>query len=378
MKALGKGQTRRGFPRWLAWILVALGAVLAATPLWIPRLSVAAGHALLAKAPRPRIVHHRAAAAAAAAPFVPVKAGPAAPAGQVVATLSIPALSLVTAVVQGTSDATLLVAPGHYLSSVMPGQVGTSVIAAHNATFFRHLNRLQLGARIVVTTSQGRFVYQVVGHEVVRQGEGVVNTPYSSLLLEACYPLNALYLTPDRYVVQAMPLSDQLAAGAAPALQPANQTPNFQADISSAVAARYPLWLYQNSIPMGQLSYQGASGAPLARFQQSGQPIAVEEQAIRLWDAVRYVSQSGSAANLAALVPPTVAPAVNPYWRAAAVSFAGMMNVVERLSPSGAIESVTLSDADVRVNGQPWSLTLTAAVTGDSLHITAWSAQRLP
>ncbi len=152
MKALGKGQTRRGLPRWLAWVLVALGAVLGATPLWIPRLSVAARHALLAKAPRPHIVHHRPAAAAV---FVPVRAGPTAPAGQVVATLSTSALSLVTAVVQGTSDATLLVAPGHYVSSVMPGQVGTSVIAAHNATFFRHLNRLQRGDRIVVTTIQG-------------------------------------------------------------------------------------------------------------------------------------------------------------------------------------------------------------------------------
>ncbi len=365
-------------PRWLAWSLVGLGTLLATTPLWIPRWSVAAGHALLAKAPRPHFVPHVALAQSATARFVPAAATPPAPAGQVVATLSIPALSLVTAVVQGTGDATLLVAPGHYIASVMPGQVGTSVIAAHNATFFRHLDRLRDGDRIVVTTSQGRFVYQVAGYQVVHHGEGLVDTPYASLVLEACYPLNALYLTPDRYVVEAVPVSDALAAGVAPALTAANQAANFQAAIPAAVATRYPLWLDQNSIPMGELTESGARGAALVRFQQSSEPIAVEEQAIRLWDAVRYVSQAGSAPALAALVPAAASPAVNPYWRAVQVSFPGVMNVVETVSAAGTPTAVRLSDTNVQIDGQRWSLTLTVAVQGPTLRVASWTAVRMP
>lgn len=364
-------------PRWLAWCLVGVGTVLATTPFWIPRVSVAAGHALLAKAPRPHIVHH-VAALPEGAPFVPAPATPAGPSGQVVATLSIPALSLVTAVLQGTSDATLLAAPGHYAASVMPGQVGTSVIAAHNATFFRHLNRLRIGDRIVVTTSQGRFVYQVAGHQVVHHGEGVVDTPYASLLLEACYPLNALYLTPDRYVVEAVPVSDQLAAGVAPRLASANQVASVQAAIPAAVATNYPLWLSQNSIPMGELTEAGATGVPLVRFQQSSQPIAVEEQAIRLWNAVRFVSQADNAKMLASLVPASAAPAVNPYWHAAQVSFPGVMNVAETLSSAGIPTAVRLTDTDVQIDGQRWSISLTAVVQGQTLRVGSWSATRVP
>lgn len=132
--------------------------------------------------------------------------------GELIGRVVIPSLDLTAPLIQGTSLGILAHAAGHLTGSVLPGQTGTAVIAAHDVTYFHHIDALKPGQTIEVTTSQGYFTYKVTGHQVVTVGTNVANTYYPSLVLETCYPLNALTLVNHRYLVSAVLSSSTLAA----------------------------------------------------------------------------------------------------------------------------------------------------------------------
>lgn len=100
-------------------------------------------------------------------------------AGAPVALLSIPGAGVEdTVVVEGSRSVQLQDGPGHVLGSVLPGQRGVSVIAGRSLTFggpFGDLGDLPVGAPIVVTTAQGKFVYEVVGARLA--GDPVPDPP---------------------------------------------------------------------------------------------------------------------------------------------------------------------------------------------------------
>jgi sortase A len=88
------------------------------------------------------------------------------PAGTPVATLEIPRLKLREVVVEGTSSGTLMSGPGHRRDTPLPGQAGTSVIAARRATYggpFGSIDQLAPGDEITVTTGQGKNSFTVSG-----------------------------------------------------------------------------------------------------------------------------------------------------------------------------------------------------------------------
>ncbi|WP_278259716.1 sortase [Nocardioides convexus] len=62
--------------------------------------------------------------------------------------------------------------PGHRPGTVLPGQQGVSVVAGRSVSYgrpFAHLPEVRRGARVVVTTAQGRFTYDVTG--IRREGD---------------------------------------------------------------------------------------------------------------------------------------------------------------------------------------------------------------
>jgi sortase A len=85
--------------------------------------------------------------------------------GRPVALLDVPAAGITRTVVsEGVTSKDLQSGPGHRRDSVLPGQVGTSVLYGRSATFgapFKHLYRLRAGDVVRVTTGQGSFVYTV-------------------------------------------------------------------------------------------------------------------------------------------------------------------------------------------------------------------------
>src|SRR5579875_2592283 len=83
--------------------------------------------------------------------------------GAVLGLVNIPALQLTAPLLEGTDDAELNVGAGHLSQSVQPGLPGTSVIAAHNATWFRHIDKLVAGDTVTVKTSTGSYEFRVTG-----------------------------------------------------------------------------------------------------------------------------------------------------------------------------------------------------------------------
>lgn len=125
------------------------------------------------------------------------------PTGSMLGHLMISKLNINAPIVQGTSLNILADSAGHLSTSVLPGEIGTTVIAAHDVTYFHHINELKPGDILTVETAQGTFEYRVQSHKIIHVGTNVVNTPYPSLVLETCYPLNALTLVDRRYIVTA-------------------------------------------------------------------------------------------------------------------------------------------------------------------------------
>lgn len=352
--------TRR---RW-GLLAIGIGLLLSASPLWGPRALEAAGRAALPPTPAslsalPLRPTARLAGNTSARPWqaAPRTAQPRI--GHVAAMLKIPALGLNTPVIQGTSDSLLLLAPGHFSGSVLPGEDGTSVIAAHNATYFRHLASLRPGASIEVRTRQGVFWFRVQDAQVMPADSPVLNTPTPSLDLEACYPLDALYFTPNRYVVQAFLVKDQLRPGLAAPSVAATQLPRAQ--IAAWIRMRYPLSISQNSIPMGRLSYVAPASQAVFMVEQSPAPLNVERDGVHLWVAFADLAQADNLPGIRSLFLPGHPAVIPPPWRRASrVQFFGPLDVSLSLSGQGHIVSMRLSDQDVVINQQSFRLTLTA------------------
>lgn len=93
--------------------------------------------------------------------------------GAPVALLSIPSLDVEDlVVVEGTRSRQLQDGPGHRPGTVLPGQQGVSVLAGRSVSYgrpFARLPEVRRGARVVVTTAQGRFTYDVTG--IRRKGD---------------------------------------------------------------------------------------------------------------------------------------------------------------------------------------------------------------
>lgn len=85
--------------------------------------------------------------------------------GEAVARINIPAIDVTKVVVQGVQVEDLRNGPGHYASTVFPGQVGNSGIAGHRTTYgapFNRVDELLPGDEIRVRTVQGDHVYRVL------------------------------------------------------------------------------------------------------------------------------------------------------------------------------------------------------------------------
>ena len=92
--------------------------------------------------------------------------------GAPVSLLNFPRLKDNFVVVEGTTSSALMAGPGHRRDTVLPGQVGTSIIFGRRAAYggaFAPLLKLRKGDLIVTTTGQGRATYKVT--EILASGE---------------------------------------------------------------------------------------------------------------------------------------------------------------------------------------------------------------
>lgn len=117
--------------------------------------------------------------------------------------LSIPKVDLDVVILEGTSNETLALGPGHLTNSAFPGEPGNSVIAAHRDTFFRRVDELKQGDDVYVQRDGRRYHYVVTTKRVVVPTDLTVlnNTGGSQLTMITCYPIHFIGPAPERLVV---------------------------------------------------------------------------------------------------------------------------------------------------------------------------------
>lgn len=287
--------------------------------------------------------------------------------------LEAPALGLVAPVEEGTSDAVLQDAVGHVRASAWPGRHGTTVFAAHDVTWFSRIDRLKAGDVIRYVTQCRAYVYRVTSHRVVNAGYPVYRTNVPRIILDTCYPLDALFPTPTRYLVYARLTSITQASPRQPLLP---RPPLLAVPAPPALAAQ-GLGLRHNEAPLGRLH---VAGSPLPVWSQSSRPLEVEAAALATYfGAVRSAGQA-QRQWWHTLAPSVPVRAAGGLWRGEIAGYNSHLDVTLRVAgncPTGATLAATVTTSGSARPGT-YHLTVTEALSGNGmLVVTGFRMRRL-
>lgn len=128
-----------------------------------------------------------------------------------IARIEFPRLNQSAIVLKEAGGEALAFGPAHVAASAMPGEDGTTVIAAHRDTHFSFIKNLKPGDEIDITTAKGKTIrYRMTGSTIVHaQASGITTQGKSQrLALVTCYPFDGLQRGPLRYVVFAEPIQN--------------------------------------------------------------------------------------------------------------------------------------------------------------------------
>jgi sortase A len=287
---------------------------------------------------------------------------------QVKGLLVIPALGVTAPVEQGVGNDQLDVAVGHLPASVWPGEAGNGVLEAHDVSYFVNLAKLNPGDTIEYQAPCTTFVFKVQSHTVVDQGTAVYNTSGPTLTLVTCWPTNALWFTPQRYLVTATLVSDSVRTGRSPSYTPAEAPPSVAVPASLLTQG---VTLATFSLPMGTMSITGSGDQT---WLQSTNPLLVEDSAVEAYIAgVRALGENRpdwwSSFAPGAPIPPQLL--------GAHVSFRSPLDVQLHVSGAGATGAVLTNTVSLSGGSSPgrYAVTVTESVQSGSLTITNWVLQ---
>jgi sortase A len=123
-----------------------------------------------------------------------------------VARVAVPRLRRSTIVLAGASGQALAFGPGHVERTPVAGEPGTAIYAAHRDTHFAFLGEVTVDDEIRVTRRDGVDLrFRVTATSVVRWDASGIE-PHAAgrrLALVTCWPFDAKFLGPLRYVVHA-------------------------------------------------------------------------------------------------------------------------------------------------------------------------------
>jgi len=283
--------------------------------------------------------------------------------------LVIPAIGLTAPVEEGTDDAELNVAVGHVTTSVWPGTTGNTVLEAHDVSYFVNIDQLKPGDTIEYETPCTTYDYTVQSHQVIQQGSTVYNTPSPTLSLVTCWPTNALWFTPTRYLVTATEFQTvPNTSGAAVGTVPTSASPPTVPAPPALVAQG--LTLATNSVPMGTMSI---TGQPDPDYVEGPGPLAVEDSAVESFIAGVKALEQNQLGWWAAIAPAVPAPA--PLVGAHVTGYDANLDVTVTATGSAAT-SVQLTDtADIAGGKAPgrYAVTVVQTVTNGQLVVTSWT-----
>lgn len=345
---------------------MAVGVLIAAQIGWFLHGSAVRGAALIRQ-------ERRAIAAATASPAAcrTLAGGAASDSGTAPRGLiEAPALGLVAPVQEGTGDALLSDAVGHVPASAWPGHPGTSVFAAHDVTWFSGIDRLRPGDQIRYVTPCRTYTYRVTVHRVVPTGYAVYNTATPSIVLDTCYPLDALYLTSTRYLVYAT-LSRTSVASAS--LAPRPSSAQFTVPAPKALAAQ-GLALDQNYGPLGILRI---TGSPSPGWRQTGAPLQAEAAALTAYFGVIHSAEQGQRTWWADLAPSVPVRTAADLWDGYIKGYDTAIDVTLRVQGNRALGAVLTTVLKTADSAQPgtYDLTVTETVTERNLVVSSFMMQ---
>jgi sortase A len=205
--------------------------------------------------------------------------------------LEIPSLGVRAPVLQGLSDSVLNVAAGHDSTSPWPGRLGESVIEAHDVGYFARISALRRGDRVIWLDACTEQTFRVVSTEVSAPGTEILPPPNGrGLALITCYPTNALFWTPYRFVIEAEMVSSARLTTPQPRLTVA--VTHLRVPAPRALVAE-GLTLQSNSILLGHLS---TIGHPSAAFLQSPAGLDAQKAALESYFGAEKAIAAGNAA----------------------------------------------------------------------------------
>jgi sortase A len=286
--------------------------------------------------------------------------------GQLMGVLEIPVLHVTAPVAQGTDNAVLDAAVGHAPSTPLPGTAGTAVLLAHDVSYFSGIAALRPGDVVHYTWACSTVSFRVTGHDVVAAGAAVPVHAGNGIVLDTCWPTDALWYTPDRYLVTAVQV------GAAPALSSSSTTPHwptaYRSPAPPALAAQ-GLDLPHNETPMGTLQLVGT---PDRGWAQSPGPLAVEDAALATYFGGLRAAGERHPEYWTAIAPDVPMPAALAGSRV--VAYDAPLDV--RISARGADVTTVELDTTVTLAGGSapgrHSVSVIEAVRGLDLVITSW------
>jgi sortase A len=122
------------------------------------------------------------------------------------AEITAPRIGQTAVVLSGASGEALAFGPARLANTPAPGELGTSVIAAHRDTHFRWLKDVKPGDLLVVTRKNGaNLTFKVGASRIARWDKSGINAdaPGRNLALATCWPFDATTQGPLRYIVNA-------------------------------------------------------------------------------------------------------------------------------------------------------------------------------
>ncbi len=281
--------------------------------------------------------------------------------------LDIPKIGLTAPVEAGIYDAELNVAVGHLPGSVWPGETGNGVLEAHDVSYFVNLSQLSAGDVVHYVTPCVTYTFTVQSHSVVQQGTPVYNTATPTLTMVTCWPTNALWFTPDRYLVSASLTSSLLTRAAGQTYLASQPPPSVPVP---ALLAAQGVNLETYSVPMGAMALPGA---PDPQWTQSTNPLLVESSAVEAFIAgVKALTEDRldwwGAIAPGVTPPPALVGARNP-------SYLSPLNV--SITATGMQATTVELSTTVRISGGDapgrYTMRVTDSISGSTLVISAWT-----
>jgi LPXTG-site transpeptidase (sortase) family protein len=268
----------------MGFIIFAAAAAAIAYPLWWNQRSETTGNGLL----REHLMRHQTSETSRCTPSLPSRYSRSVHLDGI---LEIPSLGVRAPVLQGLSDPVLNVAAGHDSTSPWPGGPGESIIEAHDVSYFARISALKRGDRVIWVDACTELTFRVVATEILAPGAEIFPPPAGrGLALITCYPTNALFWTPDRFVVEAEMVSAERLTTPQP--RPTVLIPHLRVPAPPALAAA-GLTLQSNFILLGHLS---TTGHPSAAFLEGPAGLDTEKAALESYFGAEKAIATGNSA----------------------------------------------------------------------------------